>query len=83
MKNLEFLDYMYVFLDRNVPLIVGHVMSKFSYFWSKINPQNDSKIKPCAEPHCAKNYPEFTVPRVVRGPYVSRKHTSGPVFHPF
>jgi hypothetical protein len=33
MKNLEFLDYRYgLFLDENLPLIVVHVMSNFSYF---------------------------------------------------
>jgi hypothetical protein len=84
MKNLDFLDYRYgLFLDENLPLIVGHVMSKFSYFWSKITPRTDSKTEPCAEPHYAENCPEFTVPRAVRGPYVSRKYSPGPAFDPF
>jgi hypothetical protein len=39
MKNLEFLDYRHgLFLDENLSLIVGHVLSKFGYFWSKITP---------------------------------------------
>jgi hypothetical protein len=44
MKNLEFLDYRYgLFLYGNLPLIVGHVMSKFGYFWSKITPEPTQK----------------------------------------
>jgi hypothetical protein len=40
-KNLKFLDYRYgLFLDGNLPLIVGHVLSKFGYFWRKIPPPN-------------------------------------------
>jgi hypothetical protein len=51
-KNLEFLDYMYgLFLDENLPVIVGHVLSKFGYFWSKITYRTDSKTEPRAEPH--------------------------------
>jgi hypothetical protein len=75
-KNLRFIDYKYeLFLDVNLPLIVSHIQSKFEYFWSKITPRIDSKIEPCAEPHCAENYPEFTLPRAVWGPHVSRKYS--------
>jgi hypothetical protein len=70
-------------LYENLPIIVGHVMSKFGYFWSKITPRTDSKIKPCVEPHYAENCPEFTVTRAVRGLYVSRKHSPRPTFDPF
>jgi hypothetical protein len=84
MKNLEFLDYRYgLFLYENLPLIVGHVMYKFGYFWSKIPPRTDSKTEPCAEPHCAENCSGFTVPRAIWSPYVSRKYFSGPAFDPF
>jgi hypothetical protein len=68
MKNLEFFYYRYgLFLDGNLPLIFGHVLSKFDYFLSRMTPRINSKT----EPHCAENYLEFTVPRAVRGPYVS------------
>jgi hypothetical protein len=83
-KNLKFFDYRYsLFLDENLPLIVGHVLSKFGYFWSKITPKTDSKTEPYAKPHCAENCPEFTMPRAVQGPYVSRKHFPGSGFDPF
>jgi hypothetical protein len=83
-KNLDFIDYRYDhLLDENLLLIVGHVFSKFDYFLSKINPRTDSKTEPCVEPHCAENCPEFTVLRAVRGPYVSRKYSTGPAFDPF
>jgi hypothetical protein len=83
-KNLELLDYRYIiFLDEKLPLIVGHMLSKCGYFWSKINPRTDSKTEPCAEPHCAENCPEFTMPRAVRGPYVSRKYSLRPTFDLF
>jgi hypothetical protein len=48
MKNLEFLDYRYGhFLDGNLPLIVGHVLSKFGHFLSKITPEPTQKLN-CA-----------------------------------
>jgi hypothetical protein len=37
--NLEFLDYIYeLLIDGNLPLIVGHVLSKIEPIWSKITP---------------------------------------------
>jgi hypothetical protein len=55
-------------------------MSKFSYFWSKINPRTDSKTESCAEPHCAENCPEFTVLRVVQGPRMCPENTPRDLF---
>jgi hypothetical protein len=58
MKNLGFLDYIYdLFSDEKLSLIVGHVLSKFGYFWSKIITRTDSKTEPCVEPQCAENCP--------------------------
>jgi hypothetical protein len=75
MKNLEFLDYRFgIFFNRNLLLIVGHGISKFGYFWSKITLRTDSKTESCSKPHCAENCPEFTVQKTAQnslcpGPY--------------
>jgi hypothetical protein len=38
-KKLGVVDYVYgLLIDENLPLIVGHVLSKFEPIWSKITP---------------------------------------------
>jgi hypothetical protein len=57
-EKSQFFDYMYgLFFVENIPLIVGHVLSKFDYFWSKITPRTKSKTEPCIKPHYAENCP--------------------------